>query len=174
MTNIFFLPSLPASILCNYLFIFLMCIFPTASLFFTSYFLQQSIFLQLVPCFFILLPSVSRYSLFCREVFFMSDPYPSFLKILLTTVLPLKYFLLLTIFPSAPDHLPIIYVLATYFTCKFSFWIFPLHSMFPFQVFSLLPMFHLQAFFYIVLYPLTYFFFQSIPLPNYFPSRTFP
>ena len=53
MTNIFFLPSLPASILCNYLFIFLMCIFPTASLFFTSYFLQQSIFLQLVPCFFI-------------------------------------------------------------------------------------------------------------------------
>ena len=52
MTNIFFLPSLPASILCNYLYIFLVCIFPTASLFFT-YFLQQSIFLQLVPCFFI-------------------------------------------------------------------------------------------------------------------------
>ena len=137
MTNIFFLPSLPASILCNYLFIFLMCIFPTASLFFTSYFLQQSIFLQLVPCFFILLPSVSRYSLFCREVFFMSDPYPSFLKILLTTVLPLKYFLLLTIFPSAPDHLPVIYVLATYCTCKFSFWIFPLHKYPPPKLFPI-------------------------------------
>ena len=73
MTNIFFLPSLPVSILCNYLFIFLMCIFPTASLFFTSYFLQQSIFLQLVPCYFIT-PSVSHYSLFCCEVFFQFRP----------------------------------------------------------------------------------------------------
>jgi len=104
MTNIFFLPSLPASILCNYLFIFLMCIFPTASLFFTSYFLQQSIFLQLVPCYFIT-PSISHYSLFCCEVFFSSDPYQSFLKILLTTVSLLKYFLLLPVFPSVGDSI---------------------------------------------------------------------
>ena len=83
-----------------------------------KYFLLLHIFHYLV---FLLPPSVSHYSLFCCEVFFSSDPYPSFLKILLTTVLPLEYFLLLIIFPSALDYLPIIYVLATYFTCKFSF-----------------------------------------------------
>ena len=123
----------------------------------------------IIILFFWLSLSVSHYSLFCRKIFFSFEWYPSLLNIHLTTVFATRVLLLLNMFASAPDYLPIIYSLTAYFPCKFPFWIFPLRNIFPLQVFSRLPIFHLQATFFIALNPLTYFLLQ-FPLQIISPS----